>query len=78
MAMTNQERAARIAQWAQDNYDNGADYIVECYSEAEIIEHFLHDWEGNFHADEENDLKRVKASVAAREEQRQEVESTIW
>jgi len=76
--MSNDEMVKRIQAWANDNYDNGADYIVECYSKDDIIETFLHDYEGKPYRTWKEVFEGVKRSVANRKEMQDEIESTIW
>jgi len=65
----------RIQKWAMDNYENGADYIVECFSAEEIKEEFFHDYDGNRLNTWKEIFDRVKRTVRVREEQRKEIQS---
>lgn len=41
--MDTTEAVKQIQRWALENYENGGDTIVECFSEGEIIAEFITD-----------------------------------
>lgn len=56
-----------VKAWAMSEYDNGGDFIIECFTDQEILEQFdaLH-------------LQDVKDWCELKNDLRKEVESTVW
>jgi len=69
----NKAAIAKIRKYAEARYDKGWDVVVECYDDVDIQE-TLDQFNGNVKAT----IADLAAYVALHEEQRIEVESTIF
>jgi hypothetical protein len=58
MAKSQEEAIKALEKWASDNYENGADYVIECWGDEDYIN--LLEKEGSF----TKALARLKKDVA--------------
>lgn len=62
-----------IRQHALENYDNGWDYIVECYTDAEIQKDYLDECNGDL----EEALKLIESVASIRRDRYEEAEQYV-